>query len=154
LSKLESLGKIGSVIIALLAMHFYPDYWIHILVAVPAALLIDHINRYSGKYAPLKSLQRTKEKFRKYKMKMELHRILKQEQQEDYQKQLISYALEKVKSIDESERKVGFEQLSQFGAEDVYEKLLQLLKTNELDKSHEKQVVETLYKTLSNMDKQ
>jgi len=140
----ERLAKIGSVVIALLAIHFYPDYWIHILIAVPAALLVDYINRYSGKYTPLKWLQTYKGKFHRYRMEIKFHKAIKKENHEEYRKILIENALENVKSSDESKRKVGLAQLSQFGAEYAYEKLLDLLKNNEFDELHEKQVVETI----------
>ena len=150
----ERLAKIGSVVMALLAIHFYPDYWVEILIAVPAALLIDYINRYSGEYTSLKWLQTSKEKFHRYRLEIELHKAIKKENHKEFQKILIENALENVKSSDESKRKVGLEQLSQFGAENAYEKLLDLLKNNEFDKLHEKQVVETLYKVLTGVNKQ
>ena len=150
----ERLAKIGSVVIALLAIHFYPDYWVEILIAVPAALLADYINHYSGKYAPLKWLQTPKETFHKHRLKRKLSKAIEKENHEEYQKILIENALENVKSSDESKRKVGLAQLSQFGAEYAYEKLLDLLKNNEFDELHEKQIVETLCKVLNSIDMQ
>jgi HEAT repeat protein len=64
---------------------------------------------------------------------------------------LIENALKKAKSSDEDERKTGLEQLSQFGTEDTYEMLLEILKNTKLNKSHEKQIIKTLYKILNNI---
>lgn len=150
----QERSKIGSVVIALLAIHFYPDYWVEILIAVPTALLVDYIYRYSGKYAPLKGLQTSKEKFHRNMLERKLRKAIEKENREEYQKILIENALENVKSSDESKRKVGLAQLSQFGSEYAYEKLLNLLKNDEFDELHEKQVVETLCKVLNSINKQ
>ena len=146
-----SLVKIGFVTTALLGVHFYPDYWIHIFAAVPAAFLVDFANCYSRKYESLKGLQKIKERYREYRLKKELEKIIKREEYEKYQKKLIENALENAKSGDENKRKRGLEQLSKFGEEDAYKKLLEILKNNGLNKPHENQIVETLCKIFSNM---
>lgn len=149
----KNLIKIGSVIMAFLAMHFYPNYWTHILVAILAAFVVDFVDRHSEKYTCLKWLQIAKENAREYTMKRELNKIIEKEEHEKYKKILIENALEKAKSSDESKRRAGLEQLSQFGEEYAYEKLLEILKNDRLDKLHEKQMVETLYKIIKDMDK-
>ena len=140
-----SLAKISFVIIALLSLHFLPEYWIHILVAVPAAFLVDFVNHNSRKYPSLKRIQIVKEKLHRHRLKRALQKAIEKEDREKYRKKLIENALEKVKSIDESERKTGLEQVSQFGAKDTYEKLLEILENTGLNRSHEEQIVETLY---------
>ena len=152
MSKLyKSLAKICFVITAILGVHYVPDWWIHLLFAVFALFLVDFANSHSRTYTSLKWLQIAKEKFHEYRLKRDLNKAIKKEEHEKYRKKIIENALEKAKSVNESERKVGLEQLSQFGAEDnyVYDKLLELLK-GELSKSHEKQIVETLCKIFNN----
>ena len=148
----KRLAIIGSAIIALLVIYFYPSYGIHLLAAVTAAILVEYANRRSRVYRSLKWLQITKEKFHRYAMRKKLDKILKEENREEYRKKLIENALEKAKSIDESERETGLKQLCLFGTEDTYEKLLGILKNTRLTKSHEMQIIETLNK-LKNVNK-
>ena len=142
--------ELFKIIVVIIAIHYIPDWWIHILFAVVALFLVEFANTYSRKYALLKWLQRTKEKIRKYKMRKELDKLYKDGERDKIQKEIIKNALEKAKSIDESERETGLKQLSQFGTEDTYEKLLEVLK-NGLDKSHEKQIVGALCQIFNNM---
>ena len=149
----ERLAKIGSIIVViLLAMYFYPDYWIELLLAATTAFLFDYTISRSRMYRSLKPLQQFKEKILKWKMERELDKILKEESREKYRKKLIENALGKAKSIDKSEREMGLEQIVQFGTEDTYEKLSDILKNTKLTKSHEMQIIETLYK-LKNVNK-
>lgn len=145
----KRLAKIGSVIIAILAMYFYTEYGIEILFAVTVALLVDYISSRSRIYKSLKGLQIAKEKFHRYMLKRDLKKAIEKERSDEYAKIIIENALEKVKSIDENDRKVGLAQLQQFGVEDTYKKLLDILKNNEFDEIHEKQIVETLCKVLN-----
>ena len=140
------------IITVILVMHFYSDYWIELLAAVPAGILIHFLFQHSREYASLKWLQIAKEKFHKYWLKRGMSKAIEKEKDKEYFEKIMQNALEKAKSIDVSERKVGLEQLSQFGAEDdcVCEKLLEILKDG-LDKSHEKQIVETLCKIFNDM---
>ena len=133
------------IFITTLVLHFYPEYWIHFLVAIPPAILVDFANLHSRTYDSLKRLQKFKESINKIKRGWALDKALKNENREKYRKNLLMNALEKATSIDRSEREMGLKQLSQFGTEDTYEKLLKILKTTKLKKSHEKQIVETLY---------
>lgn len=109
------------------------------------------ITELSNRICKLKWVQVNKEKLRKYRIKRNLKEVIEKEEYDKYQKKLIENALEKSKSRDKNERKVGLEQLSQFGEEYAYVKLLEIIKYNELDKLHEKQIVETLYKILNNV---
>ena len=148
----ESFDKI---VFGIIARHIH-DLWVEIALAVLFAFLapiaIHFANRYSRKYAPLKLLQQAKERYHKSKMEKELDKILKGENREKYRKKLIENALEKAKSIDESERETGLEQIVQFGKEDTYEELSDILKNTKLTKSHEMQIIDTLHK-LKNMNK-
>ncbi|MHC1624208.1 MAG: hypothetical protein ACXQTR_06440 [Candidatus Methanospirareceae archaeon] len=140
------------IITVILVMHFYPDYWVEILAAFPAGILIHFFFQHSREYESLRWLQIAKEKFHRYKRKRGLIKAIKKQENKEYLEKIIQNALDQAKSIDESNRKVGLEQLSQFGAEDdyVYEKLLEILKDG-LSKSHEKQIVETLCKIFNDM---
>lgn len=150
---MNNLYKLLTLIITvILFMHFYSDYWVELLAAVPAGILIHFLVQHSREYESLKWLQISKEKFHKYWLKRGMDKAIKKEMNEKIFEKMIQNALEKAKSIDESDRKVGLEQLSQLGAGDdcVYEKLLEILKDG-LDKSHEKQIVETLCKIFNDM---
>lgn len=87
----------------------------------------------------------------RYRIEHNLIKSIEKEEYSKYQKMLIENALKKAKSSDEDERKTGLEQLSQFGTEDTYERLLEILKNTKLNKSHEKQIIKTLYKILNNI---
>lgn len=83
--------------------------------------------------------------------KCKMMRIIKAEHEEKYRKELIDTAFEKALSNDKIQRKIGLEQLSQFGADETYEKLLDAIK-NGLNKDYEFELIKTLCKIMSNVE--
>jgi len=140
------------ILIIFVSMNFYPDRLYEIVFATILAVVTHLAFQHSGEYPLLNCLQIAKEKFYKCKIRIKLYICLVCDYLKGYQKALIDNAIVKAKSTDESERKAGLEQLSQYGAEDdcVYENLLEILK-NGLDKTHEKRVVEALCKIVNDM---
>ena len=145
----KNVAKVGIIILVILAIHFQPEYWIHFVLAVPAAFLIDLLNHYSGRYDYLSRFHTLKKNIRQYKIKKDLEKYYKNEEYVKIQKNLLKIALEKIKSDDEIERKLGFDQLTQFGDDNTYGEILNILR-NDFDKSIEKQLIKTLCKIIDN----
>jgi len=140
-----------TTIAAILIIHFFPGYWVHLLIAVPAAILVEFFKSYLYKYPPLKWFLENKEKSRNKKLKKEMKDIFEKEEFENYRNKIEENALKKAKSNNRSKRYVGLKQISQFGTEHSYSELLKILRKNGLDKSYEKEVVKTICKVLDNM---
>ena len=133
--------------IAILLLRFSPDHLGDFLWAVFVVILIEFANRYSRVYGALRWFQKIKGIIFEWNLKRKIKKSIKNKQEETYLKVLIENALENAKSTDVIERKLGLEQLSQLEMGDyyVYEKLLEILKSG-VDKQHEEQIIDTLYK--------
>lgn len=147
---LRNLLRIIVVFIAFLAIRYYPDLWIDIAFAVPAAFLVEFFYRNSEKYASLQWLNSAKEKYHEYMRKKRLKHAIDNEQYDEYEKKLLENAISKAFSTDKNLRKIGLEQLSQFGTKDSIDKLLEMLK-NGKDKSYEEDIIKTICTILRGM---
>lgn len=147
----KHVAKIGIIILIILALHFYPEYWIDLVLAVLAAFILDLVNKSSGKYEYLSWLHTVKKQIRQYRIKKNLEKEYIKGEHVKIQRNLLKIAIEKIKSNDENERCLGFDQLSQFGNDETYEEILNLLR-NGFDKSLEKQLIKTLCKIQGNID--
>jgi len=146
-----SIIKINFVIIALIGMHFYPHYWIDIIIAVPAAFVVEFFLKNTSFLNSVKWIYELKKYLKEHIKKWKMMRIIKAEKEEKYRKELVDTAFEKALSKDKIKRKIGLEQLSQFGAEETYEKLLDAIK-NDLNKDYDFEFIKTLCKIINNMD--
>lgn len=88
------------------------------------------IAKILDKIRKLNWLQIVKKEFYNRRLK----KAIEKEEYNIYLKRLIDNALIKIKSSSEGERKLGFEQLSQFGEEYAYEKLLGILKNDGIER--------------------
>jgi len=144
--------KVILIIAAFFAVHLYPELWLHVAFAIPAAIIVEFINRNSGKYASLKGLQGLKMKFREYRIKTKIKHSLKNEKIIKYRENLIENALIKILSSNKIERKLGHKQLQQIGNKYAYNELLKIIKKEEFtDKSIETEIVNTLCDLCANV---
>lgn len=146
-----SIIKISFVIIALIGMHFYPHYWIDIIIAVPAAFFVEYFLKKPSFFNSVTWIYKPGRYIKYHINKWKMMRIIEAEQVEKYRKVLVDTAFEKALSKDKITRKIGLEQLSQFGAEETYKKLLDAIK-NDQNKDYDFEFIKTLCKIISNMD--
>lgn len=112
----------------ILIINLFPEYWSHIFAAFIAAFLIEFTIGDSIKYISLKHLKSLKYKFLEYWFQIKLNEIIRKEKYDKYQTNLIEKAIGNAKSNDKSKRQLGLDQLTQFEGEDIYFKLLDILK--------------------------
>jgi len=148
---LGSIIKISFIIVALIVMHFYPHYWIDIIIAVPAAFFVEFMLRNPSILNSVNWIHRFKIYLNNNINNWKMMRIIKAEQEEKYRKELIDTAFEKALSNDKIQRKIGLEQLSQFGSDETYDKLLDAIK-NGLNKDYELEFLKTLCKIINNVE--
>jgi len=133
--KILVVRTFGGIAIAILAIYLYPAYSEHILFAVLAAiwyeltfidstgigLFVDLITN-----ALLEKFQNVKKKLSEYWMKIDLYTHIEIKYATP-KKRLIKAALRQIQSDDETDRKMGFETLSEFQGDATYEMLLKLI---------------------------
>lgn len=133
------------IFVSIYTFYYYPEYLPEILIGIYAAISIDLINQNIKKFPAFNFFKKYYTIYELNKIRKRMDDILRNEELIKLRKNLIQIALLKISSPEESERKLGFQQLEQLGGKDSYDELLGILKKSS-DSVIENQIVKTVCK--------